>query len=76
MLQEIKSHLYQILKRFRKVIILLEGFWPPSNWKVSHVWFSFQTPQVLKDKEDLNIPPYYDPKKHEFFFEDINLHSF
>ncbi len=52
-----------ILKRFLKPLlkqnpILLEGIWPSSNWKVNYVQFSFSTPPILEDQEDLVIHLY------------------
>jgi hypothetical protein len=32
--------------------ILLEGIWPPSNWKANYVRFSFPTPPIFEDQED------------------------
>jgi len=41
--------------------VLLEGFWPSSNWRANHVQASIPT-GVDDDPEDLVVPPHCGPK--------------
>ncbi len=41
--------------------VLLEGFWPSSNWRVNHVQTSIPT-SVVDDLEDPIVPPHCGPK--------------
>jgi hypothetical protein len=42
-------------------LVLLEGFWPSSNWKVNHVQASIPT-SVNDDFKELVVPPHCDSK--------------
>jgi hypothetical protein len=51
-----------------KSFVLLESFWPSSNWRANYEHASIPT-VVDVDLEDPIIPPYCALKKHAPFFE-------
>jgi hypothetical protein len=42
--------------------VLLESFWPTSNWRVNHSQFIEPSSPIFTDKENIVLEPFYGPK--------------